>query len=167
MKVLQVWNDIRVSNWWQNFHFWVNYSFNYFVKTIILLCRNLKLLGVNSSHLCLSTPSLWQTSAVAGPFTSCSLVSQLTLKRSLGSPSARWAVMWFKVTESSVNLTTPIHSRNRLTTWCRAVSGGHSVCCATLGDDDHCADRRPAGWLPEESENPLYYNRAQNYELWR
>ncbi len=25
-KVIQVWNDIRVSKWWQ--HFWLNYSFN-------------------------------------------------------------------------------------------------------------------------------------------
>ncbi len=26
-KVLQVWNDMRVSNSWQKFHFWVNYPF--------------------------------------------------------------------------------------------------------------------------------------------
>ncbi len=25
---IQVWNYLRVSKWWQNFHFWVNYSFN-------------------------------------------------------------------------------------------------------------------------------------------
>ncbi len=24
---IQVWNDLRMSNWWQNFHFWVNYPF--------------------------------------------------------------------------------------------------------------------------------------------
>lgn len=53
------------------------------------LCRNLKLHGVNFLHLCLSTPSLWQTSAAAGPSTSCLLVSQRTLKRSLGSPLAK------------------------------------------------------------------------------
>ncbi len=26
---IQVWNYLRVSKWWQNFHFWVNYPFNY------------------------------------------------------------------------------------------------------------------------------------------
>ncbi len=26
--VIQVWNDTRVSTWWQKFHFWMNYSFN-------------------------------------------------------------------------------------------------------------------------------------------
>jgi len=28
MNVLRVWNDMRVSNYWQNFHFWVYYPFN-------------------------------------------------------------------------------------------------------------------------------------------
>ncbi len=28
-KVIQVWNDMRVSRWWRNFHFWVNYSFKH------------------------------------------------------------------------------------------------------------------------------------------
>ncbi len=26
-KRIQVWNEMRV--WWQNFHFWVNYPFDY------------------------------------------------------------------------------------------------------------------------------------------
>ncbi len=26
-KCIQVWNYLRVSKWWQNFHFWVNYPF--------------------------------------------------------------------------------------------------------------------------------------------
>ncbi len=26
-KFLQVWNKLRVSKWWQNFYFWVNYPF--------------------------------------------------------------------------------------------------------------------------------------------
>ncbi len=30
-KFIQVWNYLRVSKWWQNFHFWVNYPFK--VKT--------------------------------------------------------------------------------------------------------------------------------------
>ncbi len=25
---IQVWNYLRVSKWWQHFHFWVNYPFN-------------------------------------------------------------------------------------------------------------------------------------------
>ncbi len=27
-KFIQVWNYLRVSKWWQNFHFWVNYPLN-------------------------------------------------------------------------------------------------------------------------------------------
>ncbi len=27
-KFIQVWNYLRVSKWWQNFYFWVNYPFN-------------------------------------------------------------------------------------------------------------------------------------------
>ncbi len=26
-KFIQVWNYLRMSKWWQNFHFWVNYPF--------------------------------------------------------------------------------------------------------------------------------------------
>ncbi len=29
-KVIQVWNDVRVSKWWQNFHFRMEYCFCYF-----------------------------------------------------------------------------------------------------------------------------------------
>ncbi len=28
-KFIQVWNYLRVSKWWQNFHFWVNYPFKH------------------------------------------------------------------------------------------------------------------------------------------
>ncbi len=27
-NIMQVWNDMRVSKWWQNRHFWMKYSFN-------------------------------------------------------------------------------------------------------------------------------------------
>jgi len=26
-KIIQVWNTLRVSKWWQNIHFWLNYPF--------------------------------------------------------------------------------------------------------------------------------------------
>ncbi len=29
---IQVWNYLRVSKWWQNFHFWVNYPFKPLLK---------------------------------------------------------------------------------------------------------------------------------------
>ncbi len=35
MKALQVWNDMRMSYYWQNFHFWVNYPFKYNTNIII------------------------------------------------------------------------------------------------------------------------------------
>ncbi len=28
-KFIQVWNYLRESKWWHNFHFWVNYPFNF------------------------------------------------------------------------------------------------------------------------------------------
>ncbi len=31
---IQVWNYLRVSKWWQNFHFWVNYPFNVYTTVI-------------------------------------------------------------------------------------------------------------------------------------
>ncbi len=31
---IQVWNYLRVSKWWQNLHFWVNYPFNMLTKDI-------------------------------------------------------------------------------------------------------------------------------------
>ncbi len=34
---IQVWKNMRVSKWWQNVHFWVNYSFN---PLAIVKCRN-------------------------------------------------------------------------------------------------------------------------------
>ncbi len=34
---IQVWKNMRVSKWWQNVHFWVNYSFN---SLAIVKCRN-------------------------------------------------------------------------------------------------------------------------------
>ncbi len=30
-KFIQVWNYLRVSKWWQNFHFWVNYPLSSFM----------------------------------------------------------------------------------------------------------------------------------------
>ncbi len=33
---IQVWNYMRVSKWWQNFHFWVNYPF----KSLGYICSN-------------------------------------------------------------------------------------------------------------------------------
>ncbi len=27
-KLMPVWSNVKVSKWWQNFHLWVNYSFN-------------------------------------------------------------------------------------------------------------------------------------------
>ncbi len=35
-KFIQVWNYLRVSKWWQNFHFWVNYPF----KSLGYVCSN-------------------------------------------------------------------------------------------------------------------------------
>ncbi len=34
---IQVWNYLRVSKWWQNFHFWVNYPFNAICDRVQLL----------------------------------------------------------------------------------------------------------------------------------
>ncbi len=31
-KCIEVWNKLRVSKWWQNFHFWVNYSFKQHIE---------------------------------------------------------------------------------------------------------------------------------------
>ncbi len=33
-KLKQIWNDVRVSKWWQNVLFWVNYSFNKWLFTV-------------------------------------------------------------------------------------------------------------------------------------
>ncbi len=35
-KIIQVWNNLRVSKWWQNFHFWVNYLFKMNSKEALL-----------------------------------------------------------------------------------------------------------------------------------
>ncbi len=29
IKIIQVWNYLRLSKWWRNFHFWVNYLFKF------------------------------------------------------------------------------------------------------------------------------------------
>ncbi len=41
---IQVWNYLSVSKWWQNLHFWVNYSFNSMGKNIVqnIFCVPLK-----------------------------------------------------------------------------------------------------------------------------
>ncbi len=33
-EVMQVWNNMRVSVWWQNGHFWMDYAFNKLNKVI-------------------------------------------------------------------------------------------------------------------------------------
>ncbi len=40
-KVKQVWSDVRVSKWWQNFRIWVKYPF----KTVLMCvtCKNISL----------------------------------------------------------------------------------------------------------------------------
>jgi len=32
IKHIEVWNDLRVSKWWKNFYFWVNYPFECVLK---------------------------------------------------------------------------------------------------------------------------------------
>ncbi len=42
-KCIQVWNYLRVSKWWQNFHFWVNYpvkSFKWAITVKLLINVN-------------------------------------------------------------------------------------------------------------------------------
>ncbi len=41
-KIIQVWNYLRESKWWQNFHFWVNYPFKHtcgFVYSFWFTCK--------------------------------------------------------------------------------------------------------------------------------
>lgn len=52
MKALRVWNDMRMSYYWQNLYFWVNYPFNY--NTNIIITYN----SMNSTFL--QTP-VWKT----------------------------------------------------------------------------------------------------------
>jgi len=49
LKFIQVWNNLRVSKWWQNFHFWVNYPFN---KTCFISNSNIWKLSTNFNLLC-------------------------------------------------------------------------------------------------------------------
>ncbi len=53
MMVLWVWSDLRVRNLWQNFHFWVNYSFKApVILWIKKVCENsLMMLSVKKAHL--------------------------------------------------------------------------------------------------------------------
>ncbi len=46
-KFIQVWNYLRVSKWWQNFHFWVNYPFNTVTYLTLLYRRRLESNSVN------------------------------------------------------------------------------------------------------------------------
>jgi len=39
-KLVQVWNNIRVNKWWQNFHFLVNHPFMKFLEQIIVIELN-------------------------------------------------------------------------------------------------------------------------------
>ncbi len=48
---IQVWNYLRVSKWWQNFHFWVYYPFNHHFSTKLL---NAALISVNTAERKLS-----------------------------------------------------------------------------------------------------------------
>jgi len=70
-KFIQVWNNLRVSKWWQNFHFWVNFPFNIYntfaavnfgkvcktskTTTMFSFCRWLLAL---SGH-CITNPQWW------------------------------------------------------------------------------------------------------------
>ncbi len=38
-KFIEVCNYLRVSKWWQNFHFWVNYPFNKSVLYFLYICQ--------------------------------------------------------------------------------------------------------------------------------
>ncbi len=41
-KLIKVWNNLRVSEWWQNFHFWVNYPFNPCISFIYVRAHTVK-----------------------------------------------------------------------------------------------------------------------------
>lgn len=129
------------------------------------LYRNSRRPGVVSSPPCLSTPSLWPTSAAAGPSICSSSASQHILRKSSASPSARLAVPQF-------------HPLN----WCCEASGtetdhrllygflctgGTSVCCAPHGDDNYSSYWRTAGRLLTQQQNHVHHKCEENHELWR
>ncbi len=45
-KFIQVWNYLRVSKWWQNFHFWVNNPFK-----VCILWSSLQIFNYSYPHL--------------------------------------------------------------------------------------------------------------------
>ncbi len=48
-KFIQVWNNLRVSKWWQNFHFWVYCLFKKHAKQCFLIIQ--KLTVVSGFHV--------------------------------------------------------------------------------------------------------------------
>jgi len=52
-KVLRVWNDIRVSKWWQKFHFWVKYHLTVQLESIHVT-QALHLWKILHSHIVLT-----------------------------------------------------------------------------------------------------------------
>jgi len=55
-KFIPVWNDMRASNWWQNFHFWVNYPFKMFC---FLLNTITKILAVTPTVFSITARSVY------------------------------------------------------------------------------------------------------------
>ncbi len=73
---IQVWNYLRVSKWWQNFHFWVNYPFKPFFWSY---CRQYMHFTPNKTNVCLPNFSkfLWNDFLFSSGVTLASYSSHL------------------------------------------------------------------------------------------
>ncbi len=66
-KFIQVWNYLRVSKWWKNFHFWVNYPFKdcvFFFSETKVKCVQKSYHSFSDNYINYKPSSLWKMSRV-------------------------------------------------------------------------------------------------------
>ncbi len=64
-KFIQVWNYLRVSKLWQNFHFWVNYPFNErCINIVSKFCEHSLLAGLKTHINMLNSSVLFQAKSL-------------------------------------------------------------------------------------------------------
>ncbi len=103
-KLIQVWNNLKVSKWWQNFHFWMNFPFKLgkencttekysLISTRVPSATEAKLTCISSpctQHLCCIPPSICDTSPKPSPPTQELSVRHTTQWRNISTVKLRW-----------------------------------------------------------------------------
>ncbi len=120
-KFIQVWNYLRVSKWWQNFHFWVNFN-------CVVVCIFHKYIRITYNQEKISAGSFRDEVGVLGFF--CTLHTRINHKRWMdGRLWRHWTLPWLSWNHFWIILSVFM---GILSDWNMGMTWEHRVCIIAI-----------------------------------